>query len=73
MVNKAIPEDVRGQLTVETDELALVRSGLDDTMRLAYQEISEVFHRDDSIKDFRTAAFIVAIQKIAQTYYDMGM
>ncbi|MEL7235321.1 MAG: glutamate dehydrogenase, partial [Chloroflexota bacterium] len=73
MTERSIPDDVRRKLTVQTDELELVRSGLDDTMRLAYQEISEAFHSKSNIEDFRTASFMVAIKKIAQTYYDMGV
>ena len=60
-------------LCIGADELALVRSGLDDTMRLAYQEISEVLHSRDDITDFRTAAFVVSLQKITRTYMEMGV
>lgn len=70
---KQIPPELRSQLAIETDELTLVRSGLDDTMRLAYQEISEAFHHNTQIVDYRTAAFYVAIKKITQTYLDMGI
>lgn len=73
LLDKTIPADIRLKLNVETDELSLVRSGLDDTMRLAYQEISEIFHNHDKVDDFRTAAFMVSISKIVQTYYDMGI
>jgi glutamate dehydrogenase (NAD(P)+) len=73
MTEKQVPEHLKKALTVETDELALVRSGLDDTMRLAYQEISEAFHANHGVQDFRTAAFVVAIKKIVQTYMDMGV
>ncbi len=73
MTGKQIPADLRANLTLETDELTLVRSGLDDTMRLAYQEIREVLHSHETIPDFRTAAYVVALQKIVQTYQDMGI
>jgi len=73
LTGKTIPPAMRNDITTATDELTLVRSGLDDTMRLAYQEISEAFHTNQKIEDFRTAAFYVAIKKIAQTYYDMGV
>ena len=56
-----------------TDELDLVRSGLDDTMRLAYQQMSEELHTNDRITDFRTAAYAVAIKKIARSYLDIGV
>jgi glutamate dehydrogenase (NAD(P)+) len=55
------------------DELDLVRSGLDDTMRLAYQQIGEELDSNDRISDFRTAANAVAINKIARSYLDIGV
>lgn len=73
LTNKTVPEALRKEITVDTDELTLVRSGLDDTMRLAYQEISAAFHENPKITDFRTAAFYVSLKKIAQTYIDMGV
>lgn len=73
MTGKEVPDDIRQELGTGADELALVRSGLDDTMRLAYQEVSEVYHSRDGITDFRTAAFVVALQKITRTYMEMGI
>lgn len=55
------------------DELELVRSGLDDTMRIAYQSISEVWHGRDDVTDLRTAAFIVAIGRVAASYRAKGL
>ena len=55
------------------DELQLVRSGLDDTMRTAYQNISEEWHRRDDVTDLRTAAFIVAIERVAASYRAKGL
>ena len=54
-------------------ELELVRSGLDDTMRGAYQAIREVWHERDDVTDLRTAAFVVAISRIASTYRTKGL
>lgn len=70
---KQLPANISEELMIGSDEIALVRSGLDDTMRLAYQEIRKVFHGNPKIKDFRTAAFVIALQKIARTYLDMGI
>ena len=49
-------------------ELELVRSGLDDSMRGALQEMRAILHEKDNVTDFRTAAYLVAIEKIAATY-----
>jgi glutamate dehydrogenase (NAD(P)+) len=54
-------------------ELELVRSGLDDTMRAAYQSMREVWHARDDVKDLRTAAYLVAIEKVAGSYRALGL
>jgi glutamate dehydrogenase (NAD(P)+) len=55
------------------DELELVRSGLDDTMRIAYQSMREVWHARDDVKDLRTAAYLVSIEKVAASYRAKGL
>jgi glutamate dehydrogenase (NAD(P)+) len=54
-------------------ELELVRSGLDDTMRGAYQAMREVWHGRDDVEDLRVAAYIVAISRVAATYQSKGL
>ena len=64
------------QLIHGADEEDLVNSGLQDTMISAYQELREtrIQHRsqNDDV-DCRTAAFINAIHKIAQSYMQLGI
>ncbi|MEM6480791.1 MAG: Glu/Leu/Phe/Val dehydrogenase [Pseudomonadota bacterium] len=55
------------------DELELVRSGLDDTMRQAYQDMRKVWHERDNVNDLRTAAFLVSIGKVAESYQALGL
>ncbi|MFO7759967.1 MAG: Glu/Leu/Phe/Val dehydrogenase [Roseovarius sp.] len=55
------------------DELQLVRSGLDDTMRSAYQAMREVWHGRKDVTDLRTAAYLVSIAKVAASYRAMGL
>jgi len=55
------------------DELELVRSGLDDTMRAAYQSMREIWHARDDVEDLRTAAYIVAIDRVAKSYEAKGL
>ncbi len=55
------------------DELELVRSGLDDTMRTAYQDMREVWHSRDDVDDLRMAAYIVAIKRVAASYRAKGL
>ena len=73
MVGKAVPDGLRGKMLHGADELDLVRSGLDDTMRLAYQEMDEAMRAHSQIPDLRTAAFFVAIAKIATACQEMGV
>lgn len=73
LTGKELPSTIRADLFTETDELTLVRSGLDDTMRLAYQEISETFHEYPEVVDYRTAAYVLALKKIATTYDYIGL
>ena len=54
-------------------ELELVRSGLDDTMRTAYQSMREVWHSRDDVTDLRTAAYLVSIGKVAASYRAKGL
>ncbi len=55
------------------DERDLVYSGLDETMTSAYQEIRAERRKHDDGIDLRTAAFIVAIKKIASAYQHQGL
>ncbi|MBO9452177.1 Glu/Leu/Phe/Val dehydrogenase [Tropicibacter sp. R16_0] len=55
------------------DELELVRSGLDDTMRIAYQSMREIWHDRADVEDLRTAAYLVSINKVAASYRAKGL
>ena len=54
-------------------ELDLVRSGLDDTMRTAYQAMREVWHGRKDVDDLRVAAYLVSIERVAASYRSMGL
>ncbi|MFG6593656.1 Glu/Leu/Phe/Val dehydrogenase [Sulfitobacter sp. 1A13368] len=54
-------------------ELELVRSGLDDTMRTAYEAMAHVWHSRDDVDDLRTAAYLVSIEKVAVSYHAKGL
>ncbi|SER58815.1 glutamate dehydrogenase (NAD(P)+) [Tranquillimonas rosea] len=55
------------------DELELVRSGLDDTMRTAYQAMRKVWHSREDVADLRTAAYLVAIERVSASYRAKGL
>ncbi|HEY9050832.1 MAG TPA: Glu/Leu/Phe/Val dehydrogenase [Gammaproteobacteria bacterium] len=68
-----VSEFLRTSITHGADELDLVRSGLDDTMRMAYQEIRGTLEDEANVTDLRTAAFVTSIRKIARSYIDVGI
>jgi glutamate dehydrogenase (NAD(P)+) len=72
-LGKPVEGEARASLLTGPDELTLVRSGLDDTMREAYGEIREVHLSNDKINDRRTAAFALSIKKIAVIYESMNL
>jgi len=69
---KTLSEGEKLKLMHGPDEEALVNSGLEDTMIEAYHEIRDVWKKHDGI-DMRTASFITAIDKVAQSYVELGV
>jgi glutamate dehydrogenase (NAD(P)+) len=55
------------------DEVDLVRSGLEETMITATREIMEVWKANPQIPDMRTAAYVVAINKVGTSYNELGI
>ena len=72
-IGKKLDEESRKKLLTGPDEINLVRSGLEDTMREAYGEIKEQFLSNDKIRDRRMAAYALAIRKIADIYESMHL
>ncbi|QKQ27997.1 hypothetical protein [Candidatus Reidiella endopervernicosa] len=60
-------------MTSGASEVDLVRSGLDDTMRLAYQSMREKMLENGRVNDLRTAAYVVALEKVSRSYLDIGV
>ena len=50
-----------------------MRSGLDDTMRTAYQSMREVWHGRNDVDDLRVAAYLVSIGRVAASYRAAGL
>jgi glutamate dehydrogenase (NAD(P)+) len=73
MTGKQAEEWMQKELVYGADELDLVRSGLDDTMRNSYHQLKEVLNTNDKVTDFRTASYVVAIQKLLRSYFDIGV
>ena len=66
-------ENFRTNYAKGADELELVRSGLDDTMRDALQAMRERWHEDEKVDDLRLSAYLIAIQKIALSYHSKSL
>lgn len=73
MMGQKVPEQIKSMIVRGADEMDLIRSGLDDTMRKAYQTIREIWRSRNDVPDLRTAAFVLAIQRIADAYITMGI
>jgi len=68
---KQVAHETKERILQGPNEIALVRSGLEDTMREAYVEIKEMHQGNPKITDRRTASFALAIRKIADIYDSM--
>jgi glutamate dehydrogenase (NAD(P)+) len=68
-----IAAEQRETLASGPDEVDLVRSGLWNTMSDAYEEMKRVCDEYADVDDLRTAAYIVAIKKVATSYEQLGI
>ena len=69
----SLTDDFKAKYLKGAGELEMVRSGLDDTMRTAYQAIREIWLSRDDVPSLRVAAYILAIQRIATSYLSKGL
>jgi glutamate dehydrogenase (NAD(P)+) len=72
LTGKKVTDIERKQLLHGPDEVDLVYSGLEDTMIGSYHEIREAM-LSHNMSDMRTAAFIVAINKVGVAYEELGI
>ena len=55
------------------DEADLVYSGLEETMIAATREIMDAWKANPAVPDMRTAAYVVAINKVGTSYAELGI
>ena len=67
------PAAHRNEVLSGATEINLVRSGLEDTMRGAYNAISATWNETDNVPDLRTAAMMIAVDRVAQSYISIGI
>jgi glutamate dehydrogenase (NAD(P)+) len=70
---KKVDEKEREFILHGPDEVDLVYSGLEETMITATNEIMNMWKNDPSIPDMRTAAYVVAINKVGTSYAELGI
>jgi glutamate dehydrogenase (NAD(P)+) len=73
MTGKKATDIQRKQIVNGADEKDLVYSGLEETMINAYQEIRNTWKNTKGCEDLRSAAFAVAVKKIATSYELLGI
>ncbi|MBU3029639.1 Glu/Leu/Phe/Val family dehydrogenase [Paracoccus marinaquae] len=71
--NFKLAKGFKDQFLIGADELELVRSGLDDTMRETFGTMKEAWMANRNIDDLRTAAYVVAIRRISTAYGSLGL
>ncbi|MCU0386248.1 MAG: Glu/Leu/Phe/Val dehydrogenase [Flavihumibacter sp.] len=73
LTGKKVAENHKIMIEHGPDEVDLVYSGLEETMITATREIMECWKQNPSIPDMRTAAYVVAINKVATSYNELGI
>ena len=70
---KKVTDREKNIIAKGADEIDLVRSGLEETMVVAFEQIRAILDEKESVKDLRTAAFVNAITKISNDYLSLGI
>ena len=73
VTGQAMDANAKELLEHGADEEDLVNSGLEDTMINAYHQVRNKWKQNSKIKDMRTAAFVVAVDKVASSYTTLGI
>ncbi|HTN37121.1 MAG TPA: hypothetical protein VL053_08605, partial [Arachidicoccus sp.] len=73
MTGKKVHSAERAFIEHGADEVDLVYSGLEETMISATREIMDVWDANPEIPDMRTAAYVVAINKVGTSYDELGI
>ncbi|MBU6158196.1 MAG: Glu/Leu/Phe/Val dehydrogenase [Bacteroidetes bacterium] len=70
---KPVDGNIRKNILHGPEEVDLVYSGLEETMITAVNEVMDCWKNNPSIPDMRTAAYVVAISKVAVSYAELGI
>ena len=72
LTGATVPPERRSRLIQGPSEEELVVAALDQTMNRAYQQIHELW-RERNLPDMRTAAYLLAIERVAHSYIQHGI
>jgi glutamate dehydrogenase (NAD(P)+) len=73
MTGKEFPADIRDEFLEGGAEIDLVRSGLEDVMRSTWARIGNLLETQPELGDYRTAAYVASIRRIAEAYEAIGI
>jgi glutamate dehydrogenase (NAD(P)+) len=73
LTGKSVSDVEREFIMHGADEVDLVRSGLEETMITATREIMDIWNKNPTIPDMRTASYVCAINKVATSYAELGI
>ena len=73
LTSKKVSAKERDFIMHGADEADLVYSGLEETMIAATREVMDAWKANPSIPDMRTAAYVVAINKVGTSYAELGI
>ena len=73
LTSKTVNKKEREFIMHGPEEVDLVNSGLEETMSAATREIMDCWNGNPQIPDMRTAAYVVAINKVGTAYAELGI
>ncbi len=73
LTGKTVDSKEKDFITKGAEETDLVYSGLEETMIDATREVMAAWKANPSIPDMRTAAYVVAINKVGTSYAELGI
>ena len=67
-----LPQDMINQLVYGANEEDIIASGLEDTMRVAFQEILKMKFKFN-LNNYRMGAYAIALKRIEKSYLELGL
>jgi len=72
MTDRTFPAPIRDEMLHGVDEIALVNSGLEESMVESFQNIVEIMYQNQT-PDLRTAAFVCGLHRVITAYQELGI